>query len=151
MTTIPSKPARLLAALTVTAVLAAGCGNDTAPADAAPELADQLTRVDRAVATGDEARIRERVESLVATTEAARDAGELEDDQAARILAAANALLRRLPAEEPSPKPPPPPPSSPTTSPSPDEDEHEEEHGHEEKDEHGHDKEHDKGKGHKDD
>jgi hypothetical protein len=150
VTTIPSKPARLVAALTVGAVLAAGCGNDAAPADAAPELAEQLARVDRAVATGDEARIRVRVEALVAATEAAHDSGELDGQQADRILAAADALLARLPEQKPSPKPPP--PSTPTTSPSPDEDEKEDEHGHEEKDEHEHGKDkHDKGKGHKDD
>ena len=128
MTTLPGNPARRLAALALTAVLAAGCGGDSTPADAAPELAEQLERVDRAVTTGDEARIRERVESLVAATEAARDAGRIDDEQADRILTAADALLGRLPAEEPSPKPPSPPTSSPTTtSPTPDEEGGEEE------------------------
>jgi hypothetical protein len=151
VTTIPSNPLRLLAALALTAVLVTGCGNDGTPADAAPELAAQLARVDRAVANGDEAQIRVRVESLVTATEAARDSGELDDEQADRILAAANSLLHRLPAEEPSPKPPPPPPS-PTASPSPDEDEHEGEDAGHGNDEHGHGKDkHDKGKGHKDD
>ena len=114
MKTIASKPPRLLAALTLIIVLsvalAAGCGNDATPADAAPELAEQLARVDRAVSTGNEARIRVRVESLVTATKAAREAGELDNDQAARILAAADALLARLPAS--------PAPTSPTTSPS---------------------------------
>lgn len=123
MTTMPRIPARRLAALALTAVLAAGCGGDTAPADAAPELAEHLARVDRAVVSGDEARIRERVESLVAATESARDSGRLDDVEADRILAAADALLRRLPAEEPAPEPTPTPTtSSPTTpDPSPDE------------------------------
>ncbi len=156
MTTLPGNPARRLAALALTAVLAAGCGGNSTPADAAPELAEQLERVDRAVTTGDEARIRERVESLVAATEAARDAGRIDDEQADRILTAADALLGRLPAEEPSPKPPSPPTSSPTTtSPSPDE-EGDEEEDEEEGDEHGGEsgpgkgKDKGKGKGHKD-
>ena len=145
-----TKPARRWAALALCAVLTVGCGGGSTPADAAPELAEKLTRVDRAVATGDDAQIRERVESLVSATEAARDAGDLDDEQADGILAAADALLARLSAEEPAPKPPPPPPSSPTSSPSPEGDEDEEEHGHEEKDEHGPGKDkHDKGKGHK--
>ena len=115
-------PARHLVALALSAVLLAGCGSDSSPADAAPELADQLARVDRAVAAGDEARIRERVESLVAATEAARDSGRLDDEQADRILTAADALIARLPAEEPPPKPSPSPTSSsPTPSPTPDE------------------------------
>ena len=146
--------ARRCAALTLTAVLSAtfatGCGNE-APADAAPELSAQLARVDRAVATGDEARIRDRVEALESATEAARDAGELDDEQADRIVAAADALLARLPAEEPVPEPTPAP--SPTTaSPSPEEDdEHEEKPPkHEPKPKPPKD-EHHKGKGHEDD
>jgi hypothetical protein len=99
--------------LAVMAVLAAGCGET--PTEAAPELARQLAQVDRAVTTGDEARIRDRVESLVSATEAARDSGEIDDEQADRILAAADALLARLPAEKPASEPPSPPTSSPTT------------------------------------
>jgi hypothetical protein len=121
--TLHGNPARRLAALALTAVLAAGCGGDSTPAEAAPELAEQLARVDRAVTTGDEARIRERVESLVAATEAARDAGRIDDEQADRILTAADALLARLPAEEPPSESPSPPTSSPTTeTPEPPED-----------------------------
>jgi hypothetical protein len=105
-------------------VLAAGCGQDT-PSEAAPELARQLAQVDRAVTTGDEAQIRERVEALVSATEAARDAGRLNDEQADRILSAADALLARLPEDAPPPKPSPPASSSPTITPSPDEDEDE--------------------------
>jgi hypothetical protein len=99
--------------LAVMAVLVAGCGET--PTEAAPELARQLAQVDRAVTTGDEAQIRDRVESLVSATEAARDSGEIDDEQADRILAAADALLARLPAEKPAPEPPSPPTSSPTT------------------------------------
>ena len=131
-----SNPARRLAALALTGMLLAGCGSETAPADSAPELAEQLTRIDRAVAAGDEARIRQRVEALVTATESARDAGRLDDAQADRILAAADALLARLPAEEPEPepRPSPSPPSSSATTPTPapeegDEDEGDEDEG----------------------
>lgn len=125
--TISGNPARHLVALALSAVLLAGCAGESSPADAAPELADQLARVDRAVAAGDEARIRDRVESLVAATEAARDSGRLDDEQADRILTAADALIARLPAQEPRPKPSPSPTSSsPTPSPTPDEEAEEE-------------------------
>lgn len=109
-------PARRLAALVLTAVLlVAGCGGEAAPADSAPELADQLARIDRAVTAGDDALTRQRVESLVTATETARDAGRIDDTQADRILSAAEDLLSRLPAEEPTSEPPSPPASSPTT------------------------------------
>jgi hypothetical protein len=142
-------PARRLVALALTAVLAAGCGTDSTPADAAPELGEQLARVDRAVTTGDEARIRERVESLVAATEAARDAGRIDDEQADRILTAADALLGRLPAEEPASESPSPPPSPPTTPPSPEDEDEEkpEKHGKDKKDEDKPDKPDKPGKG----
>ena len=149
--TIPGNPARRLVALALSAVLLAGCGGESTPADAAPELADQLARVDRAVAAGDEARIRDGVESLVAATEAARDSGRLDDEQADRILAAADALMARLPAEEPPPKPSPSPasPSPPTTSPTPDEEAEEEQEEEPEPAPHGKPDKPDKGKGHK--
>ena len=150
-----------LATLALTTImsagLAAGCGNE-APADSAPELSTQLARVDRAVKAGDETMIRQRVDALVDATQAARDAGQLDDQQADRILAAANALLARLPAETPTPEPSPSPSSSPTTaSPSPEEDdeEHEEKPKPEPKPEPAPKPpkppkdEHDKGKGHK--
>jgi hypothetical protein len=132
---VTSKPrcaTRWVSVLALTAVLATGCGQDS-PSESAPELARQLAQVDRAVTTGDEVRIRERVESLVSATEAARDAGRLDDEQADRILSAADALLARLPDEAPSPKPSPSASPSPTITPSPDEDEGDEGEGHEEK------------------
>jgi hypothetical protein len=128
----PRCPWRPVIALALTAVLVAGCGQET-PAEADPELAQQLALVDRAVVTGDEARIRDRVESLVSTTKAARDAGRLDEEQADRILAAADALLARLPDEAPPPKPSPSATPSPTITPSPDEDGGDEGEGDEEK------------------
>jgi hypothetical protein len=110
----PRSPWRPVVAVALSAVLATGCGRE-GPAEADPELAQQLARVDRAVVTGDDALIRDRVESLVSATEAARDAGRLDEEQADRIIAAADALLARLQAEEPAPEPPSTPTSSPTT------------------------------------
>lgn len=106
-------------ALILGATLLAGCGGETPPVEAAPELADRLTLVDRAVASGDETSIRRRVNSLVAATEAARDDGSIDETQADRILAAAEALLARLPAPEQSPEPSASPPSPSVSSPSP--------------------------------
>jgi hypothetical protein len=140
------------AALAVIAVVAAGCGTDEAPADAAPELAERLERVDRAVTSGDEAQIRERVESLVDATESAQTAGQLDEDQADRILAAADALLAQLPDERPEPESP---ASSSPASPTPEVEEDEGDEGEDDGDHggegsgesgSGHDK--DKGKGH---
>lgn len=135
--TTRGKGVRRLAALALSAVLLlAGCGDEAAPGDAAPELADQLTRIDRAVTSGDEAVIQQRVESLVAATEEARDAGRIDDAQADRILTAADELLDQLPAEEPEPKPSPSSPSTsapPPASPEPDEDEDDHEGDDEEK------------------
>jgi hypothetical protein len=154
-------PARRLSALACAAVLLTGCGGEATPVDAAPELAEQLARVDQAVTTGDEVRIRDRVESLVDATERAREAGRLDDAQADRILAAADALLARVP-EEPAPKPPTSPTPSPTSSPAPpptpeEDDEQEEREGHEEHHEKEPksekpepDKDKDKGEGHRD-
>jgi outer membrane biosynthesis protein TonB len=139
VTNRPRHVTRWVSVLALTAVLAAGCGQDT-PSEAAPELARQLAQVDRAVTTGDVARIRERVESLVSATEAARDAGRLDDEQADRILSAADALLAQLPEEvpeeAPSPEPSPPASPSPTITPSPEEEEGDEGEGHEEKPKH---------------
>ncbi|MFL6004097.1 MAG: hypothetical protein ACJ72P_14925 [Nocardioides sp.] len=118
----PRSPWRTAIAVALSAVLAAGCGGET-PAEADPELAQQLARVDRAVVTGDEALIRDRVESLVSATETARDAGRLDEEQADSILGAADELLARLPDEAPPPRPSPSTTPSPTITPSPDEDE----------------------------
>jgi hypothetical protein len=108
-------------ALILAATLLAGCGGETPPAEAAPELADQLALVDRAVGSGDEMAIRRRVDSLVAATESARDAGRIDEAQADRILAAADALLARLPAPQQEPEPSAPSPTPSATPPPPEE------------------------------
>lgn len=100
---------------------AAACGQDPATAERAPELAALLDTVDAAVVTGNDARIRQRVDDLVAATIEARDTGDLDAAQAEEILSAAAALIDGLssagssPSEEPSSDTAPPPasPSSP--------------------------------------
>lgn len=106
-------------ALVLAAVLLAGCGGETPPAEAVPELTDRLARVDRAVSSGDETSIRQRVESLVAAAQSARDDGRITDVQEDRILVAARALLAQLPDEQ---APEPTPSESPTPSTTPYED-----------------------------
>jgi hypothetical protein len=108
-------------ALILAATLIAGCGGETPPAEAAPELADQLALVDRAVGSGDEMAIRRRLDSLVTATESARDAGRIDEAQADRILAAADALLARLPAPQQEPEPTAPSPTPSATPPPPEE------------------------------
>jgi len=110
---------RLIVSLALLVVVTAGCGSDSAPAEAAPELADRLAAVDRSVTTGDEARIRSEVEALIAATEAAGDSGRISDEQAEQIVAAADGLLARLPTEESSPSPSPSPPESSSATPLP--------------------------------
>jgi len=87
----------------VAAVLAGsaltGCSDDSAPAESAPELANRLDKVDAAIAGEDYPAARTAVESLVAAAARAQVAGKVSEDQADRILAAAQALLRQIPAD----------------------------------------------------
>lgn len=68
-----------------------------ADADGAPELADQLDRVDDAVSSGDTAAARAADQALARRTSDALLADEITDDQAADVLDAAKALLAQLP------------------------------------------------------
>lgn len=125
----PTAVARWLVALVLGSLVAlttAACGEEAAPADRVPELATLLDRVDEAVAAGDDGAARRSVKELVATTEDARDRGDLDDAEAEAILTAADRVLDGLstepaeePTEEPTPaeeptaeesQPPPPPP-----------------------------------------
>ena len=82
----------------VCAMALTGCGGSSAPADKAPDLADALTVVEDAVEQQRYAQARRHLQELVATTEDARAAGDLDDDEADRVLAAAARLLTVLPA-----------------------------------------------------
>lgn len=92
-------------------LLTTGCGGaPAAPVDEVPQLADRLARVDSAVAEHRYARARRRLNDLVDTTVAAREAGELEPEQADQVLAAAAHLMsalpkRRIPRHTPTPRP----------------------------------------------
>ena len=80
----------------------AGCGGHPTPADAAPELATRLERVDDAIAAGDYDQARTAVTALVMATGQAEDAGDITGDQADQILAAAAELLAQLPDTSPA-------------------------------------------------
>jgi hypothetical protein len=86
----------------------AGCSSDAPPAEAVPELAAQLDRVDAAVAAGDYARARAAVDALVARTAQAEVADEITEEEADRIFDAARDVLAELPpADEGASTPPP--------------------------------------------
>jgi hypothetical protein len=80
-----------------------GCGQPT-PADAVPGIAQELERVDAAIAAGNSAQARSALEALIAETTEAQEAGDLSSDEARPIIAAAHDLLALLPAE-PTPTP----------------------------------------------
>jgi hypothetical protein len=100
---VTTRPWRLragaVATLLVVTTVLTGCGEETSAADAAPELADRLERVDAAIVADRPERARKAVRGLVnETTEALMD-GRITTDQADEILRAARALLERLPAD----------------------------------------------------
>lgn len=93
-------------------LLLAGCGASTRPADDVPALAAGLERVDAAIVSGRYDQARNRLTRLVGVTTSAREAGELEQPEADRILAAVAELMSALPAEQADA----PAPSEPATS-----------------------------------
>jgi len=104
---------RLAAAGVATLVLLAGCGSDEPPSSAVPELATRLGAIDGALANGRFAVARDELGSLGQDTAAALEDGDLEPEQAERILDAVKVLLDALPSpapaqqstEEPTPVP----------------------------------------------
>src|SRR4051794_32135418 len=94
-------PAALLAALLTGATLT-GCGSSAAPADSVPALGASLDKVDSFIAAGHLVQARSELKTLTATTTQARSDGELSDQDATRILDAAQALLAELPAPSPA-------------------------------------------------
>lgn len=129
-------------------LLLPGCGDDTSPADAVPELSERLAAVDDAVAAGDDEATRAALDDLVSVTREAEDAGELDASEAEEILAAAGHLEELLPeAVEPEQTP----EESVTETPAPEEDDSDSEEG-EDEDESGPGQGHGKGKakGHSD-
>ena len=83
--------------------LVTGCGGSSAPSDAVPALGTSLERVDDAIVEGRYDEARSELDELVATTNAAREDGDLERSEADRILAAAAQVKSALPAEPAEP------------------------------------------------
>ena len=104
----------LVPTMVALALLLGGCGTDTAPSSAVPELAERLDAVDAAVVADDPDRIRTTARRLIATAEDAGESGELDATQVESIVAAAEGLLAELPAKIDPPEP-----SPTTTSPTP--------------------------------
>jgi eukaryotic-like serine/threonine-protein kinase len=63
----------------------------------APALAEQLSRVDSALVDRDYAEARTALDGLIRDTIAARDAGQIDGDQADRVMAASAQLIAALP------------------------------------------------------
>ncbi len=99
----------------VVVALAAGCGGDQPPSSAVPALSDRLQRVDDAVVAQRYAEVRRSLDELRSATQEAEESGDLDPDDAERILTAADTLLAALPTSSDSSSPSP----SPSMSPSP--------------------------------
>ncbi len=113
---------RLVATLGLAVLmLTAGCGaDDPPPVDDVPALAERLDAVETAVAAERYAAARKAVAALVEDTTAAREAGDLNADQAEAILDTADALLAAFPGAEPEPEPEPEPETPPLELATPD-------------------------------
>ncbi|HWI42013.1 MAG TPA: hypothetical protein VNS81_00230 [Nocardioides sp.] len=107
---------RRLASVVVTLLLLAtsGCGSEDPPGTDVPELSVQLARVDTAVGAHDWAEARTAVKELLARTATALQAGDISEEEAARIRNAARDLLARMVVRKPTPTTTPTPSSSPT-------------------------------------
>lgn len=79
--------------------LLAGCGGETGPQEAVPELGTHLEAVDTAVVEGSWEQARSELEALIARADAAEEAGDISSEEADRIRAAATRLLEQLPEE----------------------------------------------------
>lgn len=114
---------RPAAAIGCVVALVAGCGSSTPASEAVPGLETRLSAVDRAIADHDFDQARRQIQRLVSMTVAARDAGDLDSDQADPILAAAASLTTALPRRHQPNRPPSPQPD--VTAPQPEPDQHE--------------------------
>lgn len=105
----PGRVVIVTCAAALVLALVGGCGDERAPGEAVPALADRLERVDLSIETGDYADARAQLDRLVAETARADVAGEISNEQADRILEAVEAVLAGLPPPaEPAPEPEPP-------------------------------------------
>lgn len=87
-------------AVLVAALLAGGCADDEPPGQKVPELAAQLDKIDEAVADGDLDQARQATRRLVARTAVALADQDIDEEEADRILEAAEALLAQLPEDD---------------------------------------------------
>jgi hypothetical protein len=85
--------------------LAAGCAGPTTPGQAAPRLTEVLSRVDSAIAQHHYRQARNELDDLVSAVDDARDAGDLNAEQANEVLAASARLSAALPKPTRQPKP----------------------------------------------
>lgn len=95
-------------------LITSGCGSGTSPADDVPALATSLDRVDEAIAAEDYDAARDAVAELTEVATRAEEDGDLDADQADRIVSAAESLVAALPGGEEPPAEPD--PASPTSS-----------------------------------
>lgn len=102
---------RTLACVLVAGALLTGCNAGGAPDDAPAAVVQALARVDSALAARDWAGARSALDELVRRTVLARRSGDLSEEHADRILAAAAELASGVPRTSPA--------ASPTASPSP--------------------------------
>lgn len=91
----PAIVARAAAVVLTAALVLTGCSTDDRP-DALPAIDTTLSRIDRALASGDLAGARTALELLVELTEDAESDGRLDDATATEVLAAAEALEEQL-------------------------------------------------------
>jgi hypothetical protein len=95
---------RHVVAVTVLA-FAAGCAGPTTPGQAAPRLSEVLSRVDDAIAQHHYRQARNELDNLVSAVDDARNAGDLNAEQANGVLAASARLSAALPKPTRQPKP----------------------------------------------
>ncbi|AEG43236.1 hypothetical protein [Isoptericola variabilis] len=92
---------RLLAAAGTAALLVTGCAAEPGPDGPVPELAAVYSSIEDALSAERYDEARRDLRRLVAATESARAAGDLDEARADRVLAAAARLLATLPDPDP--------------------------------------------------
>lgn len=138
-----------LAFALATALLLGGCGDpEPTPAEAVPALGAQLETIDGLIADSHWRQARAALRALIAATEEARAAGDLDHAEADRVIAAATRMLSALPTPPPAVSPSPSPTRTATQTEKPGDDKQGEEKSGKGNDEGDDD---DRGKGKKDD
>jgi len=92
--------------LLLAGLVVSGCGSSSPPtsaADQVPQLAVVLERIDSALAAHHFGVALQQLRALKADVVEARDAGDLQDADAAQVLAAASRLIKLVPAQTATP------------------------------------------------